>query len=125
MANRVPEPRRIRIFGKRPPVGPDGSPFVFALEELDQRVRGIDELHWCGHEHDARKPDRIALQNRVVPAGAGSGSVPGDFLVELRLRPGSHWRHILFFNEAFCSALALILPDSGKVTFGSWRRGRV
>src|ERR1700682_1447576 len=122
MADCMSVPRWIHIFGQGSPVGPDGAPFVFALEELQHTARSINKLSWRGHEHDARETDGIALQNRVISAGAGSRSVSRDLFVELRLRPRCHGRYVLLFNKAFGTAGALILPDSRKVTFRSRRR---
>src|SRR5712691_8580224 len=125
MADGVSVPRRIGVCGKRSPVGPDRAPLVFALEELQHPPRSINELCWRGHKHDARKTDWIALQNRVIAAGAGSGSVSRYLFVEPRFRPRRHRRHILLRSEAFSAAGALILPDSREVTFGSGRCGRL
>src|SRR5712692_3967984 len=124
MTNRVSEPRRIRVFGKRSPVGPDRTPFVFALEELQHPAGSLNELNRGGHKHDAGETNRIALQNGVIPARYGSASVSGPLLVEPRLRPRRHRRHILLRDEAFSAAAALILPDSRQVAFrGRRRRG--
>src|SRR4029077_14183648 len=90
MTNRVSEPRGIRVLGKRSPVGPDRTPFVFALEELQHPARSLNELNWGGHKHDPGETNRIALQNGVIPARYGSASVPGPLLVEPRLRPRRH-----------------------------------
>jgi len=95
---------------------------VFTLEELQDAARGVNELNWRGHEHDARETDRITLQNRVIPTSAGPGAVSRYFFVELRLRPRRHWRNILFRGEAFGAAGALVLPDSREVSFGCGRR---
>src|SRR5713226_5354070 len=86
MTNRVSEPRRIRVFGKRSPVGPDRTPFVFALKELQHPAGSLNELNWRGHKHDAGETNRIALQNGVIPARYGSASVSGPLLVEPRFR---------------------------------------
>src|SRR5712691_1897741 len=124
MANRASEPRGIRVFGKRSPVGPDRTPFVFALEELQHPARSLNELNWRGHKHDAGETNRIALQNGVIPARYGSASVSGPLLVEPRLRPRRHRWHILLRGEALSTSTALILPDSRQVTFrGRRRRG--
>src|SRR5712671_1325518 len=96
----TPDPHR----WKRSPVGPDRTPFVFTLEELQDAARGVNELNWRGHEHHARETDRITLQNRVIPTSAGPGAVSRYFFVELRLRPRRHWRNILFRGEAFSAS---------------------
>src|ERR1700675_1643518 len=99
MADRVSVPRWIRIRGKGTTVGPNRAPFMFALEELQHPAGSIHELNWRGHEHDAREPNGIALQNRVIPAGARPGSVSRYLLIELCLRPGRHGRKILLRGE--------------------------
>ncbi len=90
MADRVTEPRRVGIGGKRPPVGPDGTPFVFALPELKHAVVQLNDLVRRGHEHDTRKTNRIALQNGKVafPPGAPLGPYPGFSVSNLAFAHG-------------------------------------
>src|ERR1700732_3665759 len=117
MTDSVTIPGWIDIFRQRSPVGPDRTPFVFTLEELQHAAGSVDELYWRWHEHDARKTNRIALQDRIISASGCSRSVSGNFLDESRLCPRSHGRKILFIGKILGAASALILPDAGQVTF--------
>ncbi len=120
MTDRVSIPCRIGIFRQRSPVGPDRTPFVFALEELQHAAGSLNELNRRGHEHDARETNRIALQDWIISAGSRSRSVSGNFFYEPRLCPRRHGRKIFFVGEIFCAAGALILPNAGQITL---RRG--
>src|SRR5882672_9693788 len=75
MTSSVSEPRWVGILGKGSPVGPDGTPRVFALEALQETVVRLYEFKRSGHEHDARKTNRIALQNGIIPARSASRPV--------------------------------------------------
>src|ERR1700730_12859614 len=68
MTDSVTIPGWIDIFRQRSPVGPDRTPFVVTLEELQHAAGSVDELYWRWHEHDARKTNRIALQDRFISA---------------------------------------------------------
>src|ERR1700676_5711519 len=115
MTDGVSIPCRVGVFGQGSPVGPDRAPFVFALEELQHAAGSVDELNGRRHEHDARKTNRIALQDWIISARGCPRSVAGDLLDESRLCPRRHRWKILFVLEAFGAASALILPDAGQV----------
>src|SRR6267154_4708330 len=122
MTDRVSVPGWIGIFRQGAPVGPDRTPFVFALEKLQHAAGSVDELNGRRHEHDARKTNRIALQDWIISPGSRSRSVSGNFFYEPRLCPGRHVRKILFVGEVFSAAGALILPNASQITFRCWCR---
>src|SRR5579863_9563233 len=95
---------------------------MFALEKLNDLLRGLHKFKRSRKKHNAREARGIALQDGIISVGHGSRSISGPLGIEPGLRPRRHRRHVLFGSSAFGAAAALVEPDSSDVSFGS-RRG--
>src|SRR5579864_2166847 len=123
MPDGISVPRGIWIFGKSASIGPDRAPGVFAFEELNDPVVGLNELKWRGEKHNARETGRITLQDGIITIGHGPRSVSWLLGGEPHLRPRRHRRHIPLRCSGFLTAGALVEPDAGDVALSGGRRG--
>src|SRR6266566_7220199 len=74
-ANRVPQPTGVGIFGKRPPVGPDGAPNVQLLEKHEHPARNLNDLHGIWKDQKLWRTARLAMQGcAIFRASNGPGS---------------------------------------------------
>src|SRR5882672_6872795 len=120
-ANRVPQPTGVGIFGKRPPVGPDGPPNVQFLEEHEHPARNLNDLHGVGKDQKLRRTARLAMQGSAVfRASNGPRSHQGLGGIELRLPPRRQRRansivDAIHARESWFGAIRVLHPNSRPI----------
>src|SRR3954468_22592932 len=65
--SRFPQPFRIRVFWKLPPIRPDFAQNSCPLEELQHPVFGLDEFERPSKKQNSGITQRIALSRGIVP----------------------------------------------------------
>src|SRR5467141_1795412 len=120
-ANRVPQPTGVWIFGKWPPVGPDGAPNVELLEEHEHPARNLNDLHGVGKDQKLWRTARLAMQGcAIFRASDGPGSHQGLGGIELRLPPRRQRRansivDAIHARESWFSAVRVLHPNSRQI----------
>src|SRR6202043_4170474 len=58
-ADRLPQPGRVGILGKWPPIRPNGAPDVILLKQHKYPAWNLDNLKWIGKSEKPWRPSRV------------------------------------------------------------------
>src|SRR6266478_6656323 len=128
LANRVPQPTGVGIFGKWPPVRPDGAPNVLLLEEHEHPARNLYDLKWVGVIEKLGRAVRIAAQGRSILLTRDSlRSHQGSRGLEPRLPPRRQGRaksliHGIHAGRSWHIPLRILHPNSRQIMGEGWGR---
>src|ERR1700704_3174064 len=128
LANRVPQPTGVGIFGKWPPVCPDGAPNVLLLEEHEHPARNLHDLKWVGMIQKLGRAVRIAAQRwSILFTWDSLRSHEGSRGLEPRLPPRRQgWTksliHGIHAGRSRHIALRILHPNSRQIMGEGWGR---